>query len=150
MSGRRTIHGRANWLTIAGVAGLAAIIFLFALTGESAQAVGTRFMAALAKGDVKTLTDISYAPGTEPEELEKQWDYAVNTAGKHYRFVYKIVTTSNANDETATVRMMVVRNVDSDQGYEEKFELPMVKKDGRWRVEIRSLDRRIFPQLPRG
>ncbi len=47
------------------------------------------------------------------------------------------------------VRMMVIRNAERDGAYEEKFELPLVKKDGKWKVEVLGLDRRLYPGLPR-
>ncbi len=142
--------GRASWLSIAGIVGLVVVVLMFALSGESSEAASVRFMNALSKGDVKTLTAMSDMPGLSEAEIEKQWEYTTKVAGPHYIFIYKITSSLSANDQTSMVRMMISRNVDRDGSYEEKFELPLVKKDGKWKVEVRALDRRIYPGLPRG
>lgn len=140
--------GRASWLSIAGIFGLLVIVVLFIMSGESSQAAATRFMNALGKGDITTLTAMSDMPGTSQEEIRDAWK-RTTTIGKHYIFTYKINSTLDANDQTSMVRMMVVRNADREGGYEEKFELPLVKKDGKWKVEVMGLDRRLYPGLPR-
>ncbi|MBL8059159.1 MAG: DUF4878 domain-containing protein [Chthonomonas sp.] len=140
--------GRANWLTIAGTLGLLVIGVLFFLSGESSQSAAIRFMNALGKGDVVTLTSMSEIPGKSPDEIKSAWE-RTTSIGKHYIFTYKIESTLNANDQVSMVRMMVIRNAERDGGYEEKFELPLIKKDGKWKVEVLGLDRRLYPGLPR-
>ena len=149
MQSRFKRAGRASWLMVAGIAGIVAILVLFFVAGESAESAAVRFMDALAKGDVKTLVAMSDSPDTEPAELEKQWEYTAKVAGPHYMFFYKINSSLNPTENTAMVRMMVSRNVNREGSYEEKFELPMIKRDGKWKVEVRGLDRRLYPNLPR-
>lgn len=141
--------GRASWLTIAGLAGLVIIVVLFFMSGESSQAAASRFMNALGKGDVNTLASMSDIPGKSEDEIRKAWEHTTKVAGPHYIFTYKISSNLDANDQTSMVRMMVIRNAERDGAYEEKFELPLVKKDGKWKVEVLGLDRRLYPGLPR-
>lgn len=136
---------------VAGLLGLLVIGVVVFLSGESSQAAATRFMNALGKGDVSTLVSMSDMPGKSPEEIKRDWEYTTKVAGPHYIFTYKITSNLDANEQStiSMVRMMVTRNVDRDDSYEEKFELPMVKKDGKWKVEVLGLDRRLYPGLPR-
>lgn len=141
--------GRVNILAIVAAVCAIAILGLFFMGRESLNSVGARFMTALAKHDVKTLSAMTFLDGSTPEEVEKQWDFAVNTAGKHYLFVWNITGATQATDTQGTVRMQVVRNAQSPSAFEEKFELPLVKVDGQWKVDVRNISRELFPALPR-
>lgn len=150
MDTRRHRAGRANWLVVGGLAGLVVVTVLFAFSGESPEVATVRFMNALAKGDVDTLTAMSYTAGESKDAMKKEWEYAVKVAGPYYQFSYSIVSSVSPDSNSATVRMKVYRNINRGSSFEEKFELPLVKRDGQWKVDIRSLDRRLYPQLPRG
>jgi hypothetical protein len=140
--------GRINWVLVSVVG----IVLLFGSSllfgSESPQSVGSRFMTALAKGDVDQLAELSY-PQERKEDFRKQWDWAVNVAGPHYRFVWKVTGFTQLDEDTASVRMMVARNVMTPGTYEEKFELPMVREDNTWRVDVRAVNREMYPGLPR-
>ena len=106
-------------------------------------------MLALGERDVETLVRLSSAPGETPDQLRKEWRYATEIAGKRYRFAFRILMAKEANDNTASVALHVFRNADLDTTYPEKFELPMLKVDGNWLVEIRGINRQMYPALPR-
>jgi hypothetical protein len=141
-------HGRANWIVIVGLLGLLAIGALFILGGESPTSVGARFMAALGEGRASELATMSYMPGLSPEEKRARWERTVRF-GKHYRFRWEIVSERMSDADTASVRMRVWRNAMDPMSYEEPLELPMVKRDGKWLVDVRGLNRDLYPALPR-
>lgn len=147
MHGKRA--GRANWLIVSGILGLVVAVVLVFFSGEAPETAGTRFMTALATGDVNTLVKMSHAEGIPEQELRDQWTFATQVAAPHYRFVYRVTSGVQADANTASVRMSVVRNAERPTSYEEKFELPLVKVNGQWKVDILSLDRRLYPALPR-
>jgi hypothetical protein len=129
--------------------GLLAIIVLAFASGESAQSVGSQFMAALARGDAKALAQLSHVPGMSKEELEKEWEFTTSVAAKHYTFRYKILGQVEASRNDASVRMQVWRNYAAGGSYEENFPLPMERVDGKWKVLVRGMSRKMYPGLPR-
>jgi hypothetical protein len=140
--------GRIHPLSILGIAGVVVIAILFFLGRSSPMSVAGDFMLALAKADTKKLADLSYMQGLETAEIEKKWDFTVNTAAPHYRFIWRVLGSTQASDEIATVKLELVRNL-GPSSYPENFEIPMVKKSGKWLVDVRSINREFFPALPR-
>jgi hypothetical protein len=141
--------GRVHILTVAAIAGLIVIAVMMLFSRESLSSVGARFMTALSKGDVDTLTKMSYMGDETPDEIHKQWDFAVNTSGKHYRFIWNIVAATAADDNTGSVRLQVQRNADQPGAYDENFALPMKKQNGEWLVDVGAISHEMFPGLPR-
>jgi hypothetical protein len=141
--------GRIHWLVLVGVLGLLAIAFILVFSKESPSIAANRFMYALAKGDVKTLTELSFHPNADKESIRKQWEFATKEAGPYYRFTWKIRHGKEAGDGTAAVVMDVVRDVFAASAYDEKFELPMVMHEGRWMVDVPAISRNLYPALPR-
>jgi len=146
---RMNRFGRVNIILVVGIAVVLMLGYVIFMTRESVQTVGTKFMSALAKGDVNTLTELSALDGRDKEDLRKQWDFAINKAGKHYLFRWRIMGSKEADENSAAVRMQVIRNAMSSASYEENFQLPMVKEDGRWKVDVGNISRDMFPALPR-
>lgn len=130
----------------AAVVGVA--ILSFTLTGDSPGQGAARFMDALARGDVDAVTENSFIDGMDQETLRERWDYTLNVAAPHYRFAWRIINTSNQGPDTASVRLEYVRNL-TPGSFEEYFELPMVRRDNRWLVDVRGISREMFPSLPR-
>jgi hypothetical protein len=150
MSRSRVLRaGRINVIGAVVVAGIVALLVMVMLSGEGPATAGGRFMVALEKGDVKTLVDMSYSDGISKEELQKKWEYGTQVVAPHYRFVYTVNGASETSNDTASLRMTLTRDVDNPSAFEEKFELPLKKKDGRWLVDVFSIDRRMYPGLPR-
>jgi len=141
--------GRASWVLVAGLASIALVAAIFFLGGEGPSAVANKFMKALARGDVNQLAALSTIGENSTEELKKKWEYAVNVAGPHYRFAYAIRSERQMSDDEAAVSIGVWRNYFSGIAYDEKFELPMIRKDGKWLVEVRGINREMYPGLPR-
>lgn len=135
-----------------GIIGIfCALVFLAVLMfgRESLSTVGTRFMTALGRGDVDTLTNMTYLGNSSKEEVRKQWDFAVNVAGKYYNFKYRI-TSAAANDEkSGAVNMQVIKNSEQPGSYEEVFQLPLVKVNDEWKVDVKGISREMYPALPR-
>ncbi|HEY0867724.1 MAG TPA: hypothetical protein VGE01_10110 [Fimbriimonas sp.] len=142
--------GRVNPVTLLAVVAIVLFAFVLLFSREGVSTVGARFMGALARHDVDTLTKMTYlGEGISDEEIRKKWDFAVNEAGKHYRFAWKVTGTTQTTENEAAVRLQVVRNMESGAAYEENFQLPLVKRNGEWKVFVRGINREMFPALPR-
>lgn len=140
--------GKAHWLTILGILSIFVIAFLAFFSRDSAASTAADFMVALSKGDAKRLTELSYFPGVSPEEVQKKWDFTVD-AGKYYRFTWRITNVSQSDETSGAATMQVTRNAASGSSYEEKHQLPLVKTDDGWKVDVPSINRLLYPALPR-
>ena len=145
--------GKISLLGLGGIAIFAMIVASLILAKEGPAAVGGQFMDALARHDVDKLTELTNIQATDPKtaEIERkrihdQWDFSVNVAGQHYPFVWRVTSSNNSTETTATVTMMITRL--SADGYEEKYELPLEKVNGKWLVNVGSVSRAMFPALP--
>ena len=104
-------------------------------------------MDALVRGDVNRLVDLSYTTGESKEQLQKEWEFATQQAGKHYNFGWKITSTTEQGD-VGTVNLSVQRNL-GPGSYDENYSLPMKKVDGKWLVDVGGISREMFPALPK-
>jgi hypothetical protein len=150
---RNRQSGKFNPLALAFVAIVGMIVASLAFAKEDASAVGAQFMDALARHDAEKLTELSFIEKSEKvsaeearKQLFEQWNFSVNTAGKHYPFVWKSSGSIKSTDTEATVIVMI--NKGGPNGYDEKYELPMEKVDGKWKVVASSISRTMFPALP--
>lgn len=148
--------GRVNLLALGVITMVALMIAAFVFAREEPGSVGAQFMSALAKHDVEKLVDLSYTGGSTPEEvsktkekLKKEWDFAVNTAGKYYTFAWRITASTKASDSHASVTCQVQRNVITGSSYDEKYELPLEMEGGKWKVDVKGINAEMFPGLPR-
>lgn len=139
--------GRAHWLTIAGILSVFVVAGLFFFGKDSAATTAGDFMSALAKGDVDTLTELSFFQGATKEQLREKWRYTVKEVGPHYVFAWRISGITRSEENSAAAKMQVIRNLDQG-GYEENFQLPLVKENGDWKVDVRSISRAMYPGLP--
>lgn len=142
-------RGRIN---IVGLFGAIVVIFFGAViffSRESLTTVGNRFMTALQWGDVDTLTEMSDPGTSSKDEIRKEWDFAVHSAGRYYNFAYRVDSAVQNDDKSASVRLKVMRNVTNPGSYEENFQLPLVKVGNEWKVDIRGISREMYPGLPR-
>jgi hypothetical protein len=140
--------GRASIVVIITVALVAAVLGLFLFAGESPSGVAGKFLTALAKGDSKTLAELSYMEGLTTEQVEQRWK-ETHEVSKHWVFSYQIKDTKEQNATNTTVVLDWIKNAVNPSAYAEKFELPMVKRDGKWKVDVRGLSREMYPSLPR-
>jgi flagellar basal body-associated protein FliL len=132
-------------LVILGVAIIAAT-FLFGQSSPSSATV--RFLDALARGDAKTLTEVTYLEGQSEEEIREQWEYATHI-GEYYRFLWEVNSETMHGDENATVAVSYIVNADRGSSYEEIYRIPMTQIDGEWKVDLSQMTREIYPALPR-
>jgi len=141
--------GRVSLLTLIAGASVLLVAALLLFSRESLTTVGARFMGALARGDVNTLTEMSFVGNRDKEQVRKDWEFAVNTAGRYYNFRYRILSSVQHDPKTASVRMQVIRDADNPSAYEENRQLPLVKVGDDWKVDVKGLSRDIYPGLPR-
>lgn len=144
------IAGRASLLTIGAVVSVlaASVLLVWSFMTVSPKTVGSQFMSALAAGDAKALTNLSYLEKTSPDEIQKQWEFATGTAAKHYLFYWKIVKANEPDASNASVSVMITRDYTSLASYPEKYDIPLIKQDGKWLVDVRAIDRSMYPAMP--
>src|SRR5687768_11472836 len=118
--------GRASLLTVVALAAVLMVAVLLFFGKEPVGAVGARFLTALSSGDVDTLTKMSYLGNDTEAEMRKKWDFAVNTAGRYYRFAYQITSSREISNDTAQVTTQFVKNAGDPASYPEKVEIPLV------------------------
>ena len=135
------------WLGAAIAVVLAAIFFFAGHGGPTSTA--EEFMQDLAKGDVAGLTDISYVRGSDKEALRKAYEFSTQEAGKNYSFMWRVKNESQADPNTASVQLAVIRNARSQASYEENFEIPLVRQNGKWLVDVGGVNALLYPALPR-
>lgn len=141
--------GKLHWMMAVGLLGVIVIVGLLFFKREGPETVASKFLTALTTRDAAKLTELSYYPGSSKEELRKQWDFATQVAGRDYQFVWKIKFAKMADENTATVALEFTRDAVNPMSYGENFQLPMVREDGQWLVDVRSLSKVMYPALPR-
>lgn len=124
--------------------GLLIIIGLLFGPRETPMSVANEFMDALARGDSKRLTELSYIGHGTAEELEKKWDFTVKVPGKYYRFTWQVRGETIESDTVATVKV----DIDKGSGFADPMSIPLIKQDGKWKVDSYGLSRAIYPGLP--
>ena len=140
--------GRVSLVALLSVVAIGIFVSVFFFSKESLSSVGGRFMTALAKGDVDTLTKMSYS-NKSPEEIRKEWDYTVHKAGKNYNFLWRILSATQADKDTASIRVGVTGDPANGSSYEQNYGLPLVKVGDEWKVDIKGINREMYPFLPR-
>ena len=148
--------GRIHWMVVVALATLIALVSLFVFSGDSPDKAAREFMSALAKGDAKALASRSYlnlsgksgSPSSSLDGMEKAWKECLDGA-KYYRFVYTVGDVQIQPDQSASVRLQINKNPFGMGGYDEHFELPMFKEEGKWKVQVQGISREMYPFLPR-
>lgn len=141
--------GRVSPLFLGVVVAVVALFGLILFNKKGPGEAAATFMDGLARGDVNTLVATSYAPGKSPEELREDWQFATQKVAKHYLFRWKITSSNVVDDDNATVRLSVERNLGNGGSYEENYGLPLHRKDGEWKVDASGISREMYPALPR-
>lgn len=147
---RRKETGRLRFdlVAIFLVVSVFVVIAVLSLAAQSPEAAADEFMRALAKHDVDTLTEMSYLPDADPP-LKEQWQTCVKRA-KHYVFLWEYYGIKRISDDEASIRLAIMEFRGAQGGAEgEEVELPLIRHEGRWKVDLTSLSRRFFPALPR-
>lgn len=141
--------GRVNIVAVGAIVAVLMIAVVLIFSRQNVSEVASKFMSGLATGDVETLSSLTYMSETSDEDVKKKWSFAVNDAGKYYKFQWKILGAKENDEKTAAVRMHIWRNSNTAATYEENFQLPMVKVNGQWKVDVRAISREMYPGLPR-
>ena len=145
--------GKISLLGLGAGAIVALIVASLFFAKEDPSAIGGQFMDALARHDVAKLTELSYVGETDPAKIEQEkkrlhdeWDFCVNVAGKHYPFVWRVTSSAQSSDTSASVAMQITKG--GAGGYEEKFELHLEKVNNKWLIDVGAISRLMFPSLP--
>lgn len=141
--------GRANIAIVIAGAFIVALGAMTMFTEPTATDVASRFMAAMAKLDASTLADLSYVEGEDKGRVLEQWTYMTDVVAKEYTFSYEIKGEKSLSDKSSIVWMMFTKHAGMDGAFEERFELPMIKTDEGWKVDILATSRDFLPGMPR-
>lgn len=142
--------GRVSPLVILGIAGLIGMIGVLLFTrggGSPAQRVH-EFFAALDRGDIDAIMETSTFGDVPEAELREKWQQCVDRA-EYYIFAMQIKATSFSTPDEATVAVEMFQNAGNPNAGSKRFQVPVIKVDGEWKVDARSLTRSIYPALPR-
>lgn len=141
--------GKASLVAILAIVAAVAVIVLLFFGGESATSIASRFMAALAKGDVDALAKMTVIEGKTPEQVREAWEYTVTKVAPHYRFVYRPISAVSIDPDTTNVKFEVITDAMSSDSYPEFYEIPMRKVNGEWKIDPAGIKRKMYPGLPR-
>jgi hypothetical protein len=139
---------RFNPIIALGLLGIIVIPIVLFMLGKSPEAAAKEFMAALAAGDVDTLTEMTYLPDPE-SDIKEQWQETFETTAKNYVFGWQFGTTEKDRDDRAVVRVIVTEFRGPETHENDQANIPLIRKDDKWMVDMRSLSRTFFPGLPR-
>lgn len=141
--------GRANWIVVVLGALFATILFLLFGLGESPLVAANRFLIALAKQDLETVSEMSfYSPERPQEQVRADWEKTLGYI-KHFRFTWQLTNYVTPAPDRATVRLKFVKDAHLPGAYDENFGFDLVKVKGKWQVDVGSLSREMLPALPR-
>lgn len=142
--------GKVSPLVILGVLGFVGIlaVLLLTRTGTSPAQRVSQFFTALGKADIDTVLESSTFGERPDEEMRPKWEQCLERS-KYYRFAMQIKETTYTNDEEATVAVDMYQNVTNVNIASKRFQIPVVKINGEWKVDARSLTRQAYPALPR-
>lgn len=125
------------------------------LAKETPQSAAVNFMDALARHDVKKLTELSLIGESDPaaaeakrQRLAKEWDFSVNEAGRHFPFTWRVTAANITTDRTATATIMITPDAVLPSAYEQKYDLPLEKEGGKWKVDVGGISKLMFPAMP--
>ncbi|HRD31963.1 MAG TPA: hypothetical protein PLB31_04025 [Fimbriimonadaceae bacterium] len=140
--------GRVHWIVLTGIVGALVVAIGFFATfffGSSPEVQANRFLVSLAKGDKAGLMKYG-ASDLDPAALDKAWDVTLER-GEYYRFAWKILGSTKQSDDAAVVNILINRGM-NNSSYDEPMSIPMIKKDGEWKVALSELSRKVYPSLP--
>lgn len=140
--------GRVHWIVLLGIIGAVVVAVGFFATfffGSSPEVQANRFLVSLAKGDKAGLMKYG-ASDMDPAELEKAWEVTLDR-GEYYRFAWKIQGSTKQSEDSAVVNILINKGM-NNQSYDEPMSIPMIKKDGEWKVAVGELSRKMYPSLP--
>lgn len=125
------------------VAAFAVLAILFSRGTAPPDVAANRFFYALASRDVDGLMEFGYYQDADEDFVRRQWEYAVNIAGHHYIFSWEMKGTVSEDEDSAIVRIDFLRQ------WAEPGDVTLVKVDGKWKVDVFSISRDLYPALPK-
>jgi len=142
--------GKVSPLILGGVIGVIALLALIFLmqTTDSAGLRVDKFLTALGKADVKGIMATSTF-GDEPAEVVRaKWEKCLERT-EFYRFSWLIKSTSSTSPDEGNVSVEMYKDAGNISTYPSKAEIPVVRINNEWYVDVRAMDREIYPALPR-
>lgn len=142
--------GRVSPLVILGVLGLLGIlgVIIFTRSGTSPAQRVNDFFGALGSADLETIINVSTFGDRPADEMRPKWQQCLDRT-TYYKFAIQIKDTTYTSDEEATVAVEIYKNIMNPGVTSTRIQVPVVKVNGEWLVDARSLSRDAYPALPR-
>ena len=140
---------RLNLMWIGAAIAVALLAIFFFAGHNTPSATAEEFLEDLAHGDSAKLVDVTYVKSGDKAALQKAYEFATQEAGKNYSFLWRIKDEREADANTASVQISVVRNPKRIGSYEENFEIPLIRQNGKWLVDVASISSLLYPALPK-
>lgn len=141
--------GRANWIMVTLLGIVVAMVVLIFLGGQSPTAAAKEFMIALSSRDIDKLAEMSYFDPPRPiEDIKAAWKRTTDY-GKYYKFAWIVKHSKSPQTDRASVTMDLTKDSNKPTAYSEAFPIELVKVAGKWKVDVKSLSRPMYPALPR-
>lgn len=144
--------GRLSFVGLLGLLGLCIVVGLgafFVFGVQTPEQATQQFMTALAERDVDRLLETSVLDRPS-RPLREQWEFCLNVAAKGLPFAWRIGEARQMDDKRAYVEVFMVEfAVGGAKESDEPFRIPLVRDDGKWKVDLAGVPRDFFPGLPR-
>lgn len=134
---------------IAVIGGIALLLFSFIFKGSSPSGTASTFMEALTAHDIDKLTDLTYIQGKDKATIRKEWEFTLNTAAPYHVFNYELSPSVEDSPTDAQAKVVVKHIKYGTTAIDDNYMLPLTKVDGSWKVAVTSINREMFPGLPR-
>lgn len=142
-------RGRVHWMIVTAIV-CALAVGVVLVTGKQGPEVNCQaWLVALAKHDAKTLSSLSYMEAQDEKTTEEEWNRTFRDAAPFFCFTWRFRGVTQATPTRASVDLEWVKAADTPGSYPENYGIPLEKVDGIWKVDVRSIDRSMFPGLPR-
>jgi len=143
---------RLNLVGVLGLAGLVILLgvgFVVLMNRQTPEVAVQKFMEGLANQDLATLNEYSFLESPS-KPIQDQWKYCFDVAAKGMPFVWRIGESRMTGDDHAVVEVFLVQfSIGGAKESDEAFQIPLVRRNGRWQVDLVGVPRDFFPGLPR-
>lgn len=141
--------GRVNLVAIVAVVIVLIVLPLMCVSSAGPERVAYDFMNALGSGNIDELVRTSSIGNADDARKRELWTKTMERS-RNYAYTWRIIGVQKDTPTTAAVRIMMRQNIQIRMGTDEvPFQLPLIQENGKWKVDVHALNRKMFPALPR-
>lgn len=139
--------GRISLVAILVILGLVFLggVIVFSSGSDTPETAIVKFMDALARGDAKALAATSHIDGETEAEVQKKWENTLSYT-KYYQFQW---TFKGAKEQDSSFAVAKVNMLGAGGSVDADFNIPLVKQEEKWKVDVSTVDRGFYPSLPK-